>query len=86
MKIISMNSIINQEFNSLSRLLITHKMKDTRNLKNALRINLYGHCLERIGDHTCNFSNYVVFLVKGKNIRHTNLGTPREEFYLEEDF
>ena len=85
MKIVGMTNTINHEFNSLSRLLITHMMEDPRNIKNALRINWCARSLERIGDHSRNISEYVVFLVKGKDIRHTDLDTLRAEFYPEDD-
>ena len=85
MKIVGMNKIINQEFNSLSRLLITHMMEDSRNIKNALRINWCARSLERIGDHSRNISEYVVFLVKGKDIRHTDLDILRAELFAEDD-
>ena len=84
-KIISMNETVNQEFNNLSRLLITHMMEDARNIKNALRINWCARSLERIGDHSRNISEYVVFLKKGKDIRHTDLDIIREKYYLEDE-
>ncbi len=84
MKIVSMNETVNHEFNNLSRLLITHMMEDTRNIKNALRINWCGRSLERIGDHSRNICEYVVYLVKGRDIRHTNLDTLHNEYLFEE--
>jgi len=85
LKIIGMNDIVNKEFNNLSRLLITHMMEDARNIKNALRINWCARSLERIGDHSRNISEYVVFLAKGKDIRHTDLDTIREKYYLDDE-
>ena len=83
-KIIRMNDIVNKELNSLSRLLITHMMEDARNIKNALRINWCARSLERIGNHSRNISEYVVFLAKGKNIRHTDIDTIQAEYYKDE--
>ena len=85
MKIVGMKHIVNQEFNSLSRLLITHMMEDTRNIKSALRINWCARSLERIGDHSRNISEYVVFLVKGKDIRHTDLDLLHAEYYNDDE-
>ena len=85
MKIVGMRSEVNKEFNMLSRLLLTHMMEDTRNIKNVLRINWCARSLERIGDHSRNISEYVVYLVKGKDIRHTNLEEVLAEYFPEQD-
>ena len=73
LKIVSMSDEVNKEFNNLSRLLITHMMEDPRNIKDVLKVTWCARSLARIGDHSINISEYVIFLVKGKDIRHTNL-------------
>jgi phosphate transport system protein len=79
--ILEMTKQVNQEFNILTRLLITHMMEDPRNVKNVLRITWCARSLERIGDHSSNIAEYVIFLVKGKDIRHTSLRKIRSEFF-----
>lgn len=81
MNIVAYDKKIDQEFNSLSRLLLTHMMEDSRNIKNALHINWCGRALERIGDHAQNICEYVIYLVKGKDIRHTSLEQVRAEHF-----
>ncbi|MEP1741252.1 MAG: phosphate signaling complex protein PhoU [Kangiellaceae bacterium] len=70
---------INQEFDNISRLLVLKMMEDPRQIKDALRISWCARALERIGDHTKNICEYIVYLVKGKDVRHTNLDKIKKE-------
>ncbi|MGV6857932.1 MAG: phosphate signaling complex protein PhoU [bacterium] len=85
LKVISKGRDVNREFDNLSRMLITHMMEDTRNIKSALRITWCARSLERIGDHSRNICEYVVFLVEGKDIRHTSLEEVMERHFPEVD-
>lgn len=84
-KIIIQSAKINKEFNSLSRLLITHMMEDTRNIKNVLRISWCARSLERIGNYSTNIAEHIVFLVKGRDIRHVDLDEVLAEFFPDDD-
>ncbi len=79
LEVIQSDQSINQEFDSISRLLVLKMMEDPRQIKDALRISWCARALERIGDHTKNICEYIVYLVKGKDVRHTNLEKIKQE-------
>ena len=79
LSIIQSDKDINKEFDNISRLLVIKMMEDPREIKNALRVSWCARALERIGDHTKNICEYIVYLVKGKDVRHTSLDKIRKQ-------
>jgi len=64
---------LDEEFKAIQRQLITYMMEDPRTITLALEIIEIAKAIERVGDHAKNIAEYVVYLVKGIDVRHSPL-------------
>ena len=71
-EVIRDDAAIDSEFRSILRLLITYMMEDPRTISTALEVIWVAKAIERIGDHAKNMAEYVIYIVKGTDIRHTD--------------
>ena len=64
---------LDAEFQSSLRRLTTFLLEDARNVGHTVNIVLILKALERIGDHARNIAEYVIYLIKGEDVRHQQL-------------
>jgi phosphate transport system protein len=74
-KLIAKDMVIDQEFRAIMRNLITYMMEDPRTISAALDTLWIAKAIERIADHAKNIAEHVIFIVEGKDIRHTDYAT-----------
>ncbi len=78
-KVIKQDQLVDEQFRAILRQLVTFMMEDPRTISAAIDVLFIAKAIERIGDHAKNITEYVVYLVKGKDVRHLSA----EEFERE---
>jgi phosphate transport system protein len=73
LKVVKADDIVDEEYESIYRQGITFMMEDPRTISRVMDTTWVARSLERIGDHCKNICEYVLFMVYGKDIRHTQL-------------
>ena len=69
-KVIRDDTFIDDCYEQIFRELLTYMMEDTKYISRALKVIFIAKHLERVGDHSANIAEMVIFLVRGQDIRH----------------
>lgn len=63
---------VDERFRAILRQLITFMMEDPRTISASIDMVWVAKAVERIGDHTKNIAEHVIFIAAGADVRHAN--------------
>jgi len=72
-KVWSEDRFVDREYESLIRELMTYMMEDPHSIPVIVKAMSVTRAIEHIGDRASNICEYIIYLVKGRNVRHTRV-------------
>ena len=71
------DDLLDKEFDGFVRKLITYMMEDPRTISASLDLLFVAKAIERIGDHAKNIAEFIIYIVKGADVRHSSMEADR---------
>jgi len=73
------DELVDEQFSATIRQVVTYMLEDPRTITMSLEVIFVAKAIERIGDHAQNIAEYVVYMVKGIDVRHSSVEEIEEE-------
>ena len=71
LEVIKSDNEIDAEFDGLMRKLVTYMMEDPRTISSSIDLVFVAKAIERVGDHAKNIAEFIIYIVKGADVRHS---------------
>ena len=84
LKVAQEDKAVDREYGSAMRSLVTYMMEDPRSITRMLSAMWTLRSLERVGDHSRNIAEHVIYLVKGIDVRHIGLKKMAAEVHADD--
>lgn len=73
------DELVDEQFSAAIRQVVTYMLEDPRTITMSIEVIFVAKAIERIGDHAQNIAEYVVYMVKGIDVRHSSVEEIEEE-------
>lgn len=73
------DELVDEQFSAAIRQVVTYMLEDPRTITMSIEVIFVAKAIERIGDHAKNIAEYVVYMVKGIDVRHSSVEEIEEE-------
>ena len=71
LQLIAADEVVDHEFRTIMRTLVTFMMEDPRTISSGLDLLFVAKAIERIGDHAKHIGEFIIYVVKGADVRHS---------------
>jgi len=72
-RVVKRDEEVDAFYEQIFRELLTYMLSDPKSVSRALALILIAKAFERVGDHAVNIAEDVVYVVRGEDIRHTDI-------------
>lgn len=79
LRVVEEDKLVDEQYDMITRQCIGLMMENPRTIRRFLDVTWVARALERIGDHAKNISEYVIYLVHGRDIRHIGIEAVKQE-------